>query len=147
MGCQSKAGCLGRVNLVVVDVFVLPSFLHTRSLSERSDVHPAPFLHYSTCQANVQKNQAFATHEGDTGKRYSQYHSKTGCDDKRRSVEIKRPDPLLEIAPLLPYAVESPGSWVTVGEFKSAAICVSHMPSWKAKKAGKLTQEKVLREL
>ena len=75
----------------------------------------------------MQKNQAFATHEGDTGKRYSQYHSKTGCDDKRRSVEIKRPDP--------------------VGEFKSAAICVSHMPSWKAKKAGKLTQEKVLREL
>src|SRR5438105_15535151 len=29
--------------------------------------------------------------EGDTGKRYYQYHSKTGCDDKRRIVEIKRP--------------------------------------------------------
>jgi hypothetical protein len=28
--------------------------------------------------------------EVDTGKRYSQYYSKTGCDDKRRIVEIKR---------------------------------------------------------
>jgi hypothetical protein len=35
----------------------------------------------------------------------------------------------------------------TVGEFKSAEMCVSHMPSWKAKKLGKLTQEKVLLEL
>ena len=35
----------------------------------------------------------------------------------------------------------------TVGEFKSAEIYVSHMPSWKAKKPGKLTQEKVLLEL
>ena len=32
----------------------------------------------------------------------------------------------------------------TVGEFKSAEICVSHMPSWKAKTLGKLTQERVL---
>ena len=35
----------------------------------------------------------------------------------------------------------------TVGELGSAEICVSHMPSWKAKKLGKLTQEKVLPEL
>ena len=35
----------------------------------------------------------------------------------------------------------------TVGELKGAEICVSHMPSWKAKKLGKLTQEKVLLEL
>jgi transposase-like protein len=35
----------------------------------------------------------------------------------------------------------------TVGEFKSAEICVSHMPSWKAKTFGKLTQKKVLLEL
>jgi hypothetical protein len=35
----------------------------------------------------------------------------------------------------------------TVGELKSAEMCVSHMPSWKAKKPGKLTQEKVLLEL
>jgi hypothetical protein len=35
----------------------------------------------------------------------------------------------------------------TVGELKSAEICVSHMPSCKAKKLGKLTQEKVLLEL
>jgi hypothetical protein len=34
-----------------------------------------------------------------------------------------------------------------VGEFKNAEICVSRMPSWKAKKPGKLTQEKVLLEL
>jgi hypothetical protein len=34
----------------------------------------------------------------------------------------------------------------TVGEFKSAEMCVSHMPSLKAKKPGKLTQEKVLLE-
>jgi hypothetical protein len=32
----------------------------------------------------------------------------------------------------------------TVGELKSAEMCVSHMPSWKAKKLGKHTQEKVL---
>src|SRR2546422_7259948 len=30
----------------------------------------------------------------------------------------------------------------TVGELRSAEICVPHMPSWKAKKLGKLTQEK-----
>jgi hypothetical protein len=30
------------------------------------------------------------TGEGDIGKSYSQYHSKTGWDDKRRIVEIKR---------------------------------------------------------
>ena len=35
----------------------------------------------------------------------------------------------------------------TVGEFKRAEICVSHIPSWKAKKREKLTQEKVLLEL
>jgi hypothetical protein len=35
----------------------------------------------------------------------------------------------------------------TVGELKSAEICVSHMPSLKAKKLGKLAQEKVLLEL
>jgi hypothetical protein len=40
-----------------------------------------------------------------------------------------------------------PDSWVTVGELKSAEMCVSHMPSWKAKTLGKLTQEKVLLEL
>ena len=35
----------------------------------------------------------------------------------------------------------------TVGELKSAEMGVSNMPSWKAKKLGKLTQEKVLLEL
>ena len=41
-----------------------------------------------------------------------------------------------------------PDKWRdTVGELGSAEICVSHMPSWKAKKLGKLTQEKVLPEL
>jgi hypothetical protein len=35
----------------------------------------------------------------------------------------------------------------TVGELKSADICVSHMPSLKAKKLGKLPREKVLLEL
>ena len=35
----------------------------------------------------------------------------------------------------------------TVGELKSATICVSHMPSWKAKKPRKLLREKVLLEL
>jgi hypothetical protein len=35
----------------------------------------------------------------------------------------------------------------TVGELKSAEICVSHMPAWKAKKLGKLPQEKILLEL
>jgi hypothetical protein len=35
----------------------------------------------------------------------------------------------------------------TVGEFKSAEMGVSHMPSWKAKKLGKPTQEKALLEL
>jgi hypothetical protein len=35
----------------------------------------------------------------------------------------------------------------TVGEFKSAEMGVLHMPSWKAKRLGKLTQEKVLLEL
>jgi hypothetical protein len=34
----------------------------------------------------------------------------------------------------------------TVGELKSTEICVSHMPSWKAKKLGTLAQEKVLLE-
>jgi hypothetical protein len=34
----------------------------------------------------------------------------------------------------------------TVGELKSADICVSHMPSLKAKKLGKLPREKVLLE-
>jgi hypothetical protein len=35
----------------------------------------------------------------------------------------------------------------TVGELKSAEICVSHMLSLKAKKLGKLPREKVLLEL
>jgi hypothetical protein len=35
----------------------------------------------------------------------------------------------------------------TVGELKSAEMSVSHMPSWKAKKLGKLPREKVLLEL
>jgi hypothetical protein len=65
--------------------------------------------------------------EADTEKRYYQYHSKTGYDDKQRIVEIKWTD--------------------TVGELGSAKICVSHMPSWKVKKLGKPTQEKVLPEL
>src|SRR5205823_14683500 len=34
----------------------------------------------------------------------------------------------------------------TVGELKSAEMCVSHMPSLKAKKRGKLAQRKVLLE-
>jgi hypothetical protein len=37
--------------------------------------------------------------------------------------------------------------WDTVGELKGAEMCVSHMPSWKAEKLGKRTQEKVLLEL
>jgi hypothetical protein len=37
--------------------------------------------------------------------------------------------------------------WDTVGELKSAAICVSYMPSLKAKTLGELAQEKVLLEL
>src|SRR5438552_16024404 len=36
---------------------------------------------------------------------------------------------------------------VTVGELKSAAMCVSYMPALKAKKAGKRAPEKVLLEL
>jgi hypothetical protein len=35
----------------------------------------------------------------------------------------------------------------TVGEFRSAEMGASHMASWKAKKLGKLTKEKVLLEL
>jgi len=34
----------------------------------------------------------------------------------------------------------------TVGQPQSAEMCVSHMPSLKAKKLGKLAQEKVLLE-
>jgi hypothetical protein len=34
----------------------------------------------------------------------------------------------------------------TVGELKSAELCVSHMSSLKAKKLGKLSQGKVLLE-
>jgi hypothetical protein len=34
----------------------------------------------------------------------------------------------------------------TVGEFKSAEMGVPHMPAWKAKTLGKLTQERVLLE-
>jgi hypothetical protein len=45
------------------------------------------------------------------------------------------------------YAVESPGSWVTVGQPPSAEIRVTHMPSLNAKKLGKLPQEKALLEL
>ena len=54
----------------------------------------------------------------------------------------KRPDTLLKMDSLFSCAVESPGSWVTVGEFKSAKTCVSYMPSWQAKTLGKLMQEK-----
>jgi hypothetical protein len=39
-----------------------------------------------------------------------------------------------------------PDSWVTVGELKSAEVCVSYMPSLKAKKLEKLTQEKTVLE-
>jgi hypothetical protein len=35
----------------------------------------------------------------------------------------------------------------TVGQPPSAEICVSNMPSWKAKKLRKLPREKVLLEL
>jgi hypothetical protein len=35
----------------------------------------------------------------------------------------------------------------TVGELRSAEICVSYMPSWKAKRLGEPPQEKVLLEL
>jgi len=45
----------------------------------------------------------------------------------------------------LPHSLRKPRD--TVGELKSAEICVSHLPSKKAKKLGKLTQEKVLLEL
>jgi hypothetical protein len=38
------------------------------------------------------------------------------------------------------------GSWVTVGELRSATICVSYMPSLKAKSLGKHTQEKAILE-
>jgi hypothetical protein len=34
----------------------------------------------------------------------------------------------------------------TVGEFKSAEMGIPHMPAWKAKTPGKLTQERVLLE-
>jgi len=34
----------------------------------------------------------------------------------------------------------------TVGELKSAEVCVSYLPSLKAKKLGKLTQEKAVLE-
>jgi hypothetical protein len=67
--------------------------------------------------------------------------------DTARLTPSKRPDTLLKIAPRFSYAVESPGSWVTVGEFGSAEICVSHIPSLKAKKLRKLPREKVLLEL
>jgi hypothetical protein len=57
------------------------------------------------------------------------------------------PDTLLKIAPLFPYAVESPGSWVTVGQPPNTDIGMPNMPSWKAKKLRKLPREKVLLEL
>jgi hypothetical protein len=43
-----------------------------------------------------------------------------------------------------PVSIEKPGD--TVGEFKSAEMGVPHMPAWKAKTLGKLTQERVLLE-
>ena len=46
---------------------------------------------------------------------------------------------------VLPLGLEKPPD--TVGQPPSAAIRVSHMPAWKAKKLGKLPQEKVLLEL
>src|SRR5215467_3813561 len=48
-----------------------------------------------------------------------------------------RSDTLLKIAPRLSYAVESLGSSVTVGQPPSAELCVSNMPSLKAKKLRK----------
>jgi hypothetical protein len=42
------------------------------------------------------------------------------------------------------YGVRKPSD--TVGELKSAEICVPYIPSWKANKLGKLAQEKVLLE-
>jgi len=39
----------------------------------------------------------------------------------------------------LPISAKSGKRPDTVGEFKSAEICVLHMPSWKAKTLGKLT--------
>ena len=37
--------------------------------------------------------------------------------------------------------------WIdTVGELKNAEVCVSYIPSLKAKKLGKLTQEKAVLE-
>jgi hypothetical protein len=56
-------------------------------------------------------------------------------------------DTLLDIASRLSCAVESPGSWVPVGERKSAEVCVSYMPFSQAKKLVKLPQEKALLEL
>jgi hypothetical protein len=38
-------------------------------------------------------------------------------------------------------------TWDTVGQPPGIEICVSHMPALKAKKLGKLPQEKVLLEL
>jgi hypothetical protein len=49
---------------------------------------------------------------------------------------------LLKIASRFSYAVESPGSWVTVGEPPSTEIGVLNMPPLKAKKLRKLPQEK-----
>ena len=51
-----------------------------------------------------------------------------------------------ENSPLFSYAVESPGSWVTVGQPPSTEIGVPNMPALKAKKLGKLPREKVLLE-
>ena len=59
---------------------------------------------------------------------------------------VPRPDTLLKIAPRFSYAVESPGSWVTVGELRSDEIFVLRMPSVKAKKLAKSAEETIVLE-
>src|SRR6266446_4862431 len=60
-------------------------------------------------------------------KRYSRNHSKTGCDDKRRIVEIKRPDTVGE--PLLWFLIvqkkvlkgDDEGEYVVVGGYEGSS--------------------------
>jgi hypothetical protein len=58
--------------------------------------------------------------------------------------QAMRQDTLLDRASRWSCAVESPSSWVPVGERKSAEVCVSYMPSSQAKKLVNLPQEKAL---
>jgi hypothetical protein len=80
------------------------------------------------------------------------------CTDKRPDTPLKIPFSWVVVsAKLMGDSPEnSPaifirggelGSWVTVGQPPSAEICVSNMPSLKAKKLRKPSQEKVLLEL